>query len=595
VSDLITHLNDALEGRYHIERELGEGGMATVYLADDIKHERKVALKVLKPELAAVVGAERFLAEIKTTAGLQHPHILPLHDSGEAGKFLFYVMPYVAGESLKERIDREKQLSVEDAVTVTQRLASALAYAHGQGVIHRDIKPGNILRSEQGEPLVADFGIALAVAQAGGGRLTETGLSLGTPHYMSPEQATGDQMVGAATDIYALGCVLYQMLVGEPPYTGSTAQAVLGKIIAGRLASATEQRASVPANVDAAIRKALEKLPADRFARAEDFASALTDPTFRHGDDGSVPGHAVGGRPAWRRALGTAAGFALGMGVALSAWAVASRNTARPEVILFTIVQPDSIPLHGGGNARDLAISPDGSLVIYQALSPSGDYLFYVRPLDEPESAPLRGTDGGAHPFFSPDGLWVGFIDSNSDDLWKVSIFGGPPVLLTNLPGTMDGASWGTDDMIVFGTRAGGLFRVAGGGGEPEPLTTLDTDQGESAHIYPHIIEGQDAVVFVIAQTGASPLAGGQLAVLDLRSGDVKRLGLTGASPRYIPTGHLVYAAEDGSIRAVAFDAGRRKSLGVPSHWSRTSRSRIWGRQTSTSPGMDGSSTLAAG
>ena len=227
MSDPITRLNAALEGRYRIESELGEGGMATVYLADDIKHERKVALKVLKQELAAVVGAERFLAEIKTTANLTHPHILPLFDSGEADGFLFYVMPHIEGESLRDRLDREHQLPVDDAVQIAKNVAEALDYAHRQGVIHRDIKPANILLLD-GKPVISDFGIALAVGAAGGHRLTETGLSLGTPHYMSPEQATGDGNVGPATDMYALGCVLYEMLVGEPPYIGSTAQAILG-------------------------------------------------------------------------------------------------------------------------------------------------------------------------------------------------------------------------------------------------------------------------------------------------------------------------------------------------------------------------------
>ncbi|HSM04649.1 MAG TPA: serine/threonine-protein kinase, partial [Longimicrobiales bacterium] len=208
--DPIARLNAALEGRYHIERELGVGGMATVYLADDLRHERKVALKVLKPELAAVVGADRFLAEIKTTANLQHPNILPLFDSGEADGFLFYVMPLVEGESLRDRIEREKQLPVDEAVRIATDVAEALQAAHDEGVIHRDIKPANILLSN-GEPLVSDFGIALAVGAAGGGRLTETGLSLGTPHYMSPEQATGDVHVGPAADVYALGCVLYEM------------------------------------------------------------------------------------------------------------------------------------------------------------------------------------------------------------------------------------------------------------------------------------------------------------------------------------------------------------------------------------------------
>ena len=241
MTDPVTRLNAALSGRYRVERQLGEGGMATVYLADDLKHERKVALKVLKPELAAVVGAERFLAEIKTTANLQHPHILPLFDSGQADSFLFYVMPFVEGESLRDRLDRERQLPVDEAVQIASDVAEAIHSAHERGIVHRDIKPANILLSN-GRPLVADFGIALAVSSAGGGRLTETGLSLGTPHYMSPEQATGDQSVGPATDIYALGCVLYEMLVSEPPYTGGTPQAILGKIITGTPEPVTQHR-----------------------------------------------------------------------------------------------------------------------------------------------------------------------------------------------------------------------------------------------------------------------------------------------------------------------------------------------------------------
>ena len=206
--DPVSRLNAALEGRYAIERELGEGGMATVYLADDLKHERKVALKVLKPELAAVVGADRFLAEIKTTANLQHPHILPLFDSGEADSFLFYVMPHIQGESLRERLDREYQLPVDEAVRIATDVAEALDYAHRHRVIHRDIKPGNVLIHD-GQPVISDFGIALAVGVAGGGRLTETGLSLGTPHYMSPEQATGDQHLGRVQPTLILYTMAY--------------------------------------------------------------------------------------------------------------------------------------------------------------------------------------------------------------------------------------------------------------------------------------------------------------------------------------------------------------------------------------------------
>jgi serine/threonine-protein kinase len=215
MSEAPDRLTAALADRYRLERELGEGGMATVYLAHDLRHDRRVALKVLRPELAAVVGGERFLAEIRTTANLQHPHILPLFDSGSADGFLFYVMPFVEGESLGSRLERERQLPVDQAVRIAVAVAGAIGYAHRHGVIHRDIKPANILLHD-GEPVVADFGIALALAHAGTGRLTETGLSLGTPHYMSPEQAAGDRSVDSRSDLYALGSVLYEMLLGEP-------------------------------------------------------------------------------------------------------------------------------------------------------------------------------------------------------------------------------------------------------------------------------------------------------------------------------------------------------------------------------------------
>ncbi len=221
-------LQAALAGRYRIERELGVGGMAIVYLAQDLRHDRRVAVKVLRPELAAILGAERFLQEIKTTANLQHPHILGLLDSGEVEGLLWYAMPYVEGESLRSRLQREKQLPVDDALRIAREVGVALDYAHRHGVIHRDIKPENILLND-GQALVSDFGIALAVSAAGGGRMTETGMSLGTPQYMSPEQAMGERELTARSDVYALGCVVYEMLVGEPPFTGATAQQILGR------------------------------------------------------------------------------------------------------------------------------------------------------------------------------------------------------------------------------------------------------------------------------------------------------------------------------------------------------------------------------
>ena len=264
--------------------------MATVYLAHDLRHDRRVALKVLRPELAAVIGAERFLAEIKLTANLQHPHILPLFDSGEADGCLFYVMPFVEGESLRDRLNREKQLPVAEAVRIATEVASALDYAHRHGVIHRDIKPENILLHD-GQALVADFGIALAASKAGGSRMTETGMSLGTPHYMSPEQAMGEREITARSDVYALGAMLYEMLTGDPPFTGSTAQAIVARVLTEAPRPILPQRHTIPPHVEAAVLTALEKLPADRFATAAEFAEALGGRELR-------ADRAIGGRGA---------------------------------------------------------------------------------------------------------------------------------------------------------------------------------------------------------------------------------------------------------------------------------------------------------
>src|SRR6187549_1037567 len=284
-----TRLTSALADRYRIQRELGQGGMATVYLAQDLKHDRKVAIKVLRPELAAVIGAERFLREIKTIANLQHPHILGLIDSGEVHGTAYYVMPFVEGESLRDRLTREKQLPIADAVRLATQVAGALDYAHRHGVIHRDIKPENVMLHD-GSALVADFGIALAVSSAGGGsRMTETGMSLGTPHYMSPEQAMGEREITARSDVYALGAMTYEMLVGEPPFTGPTAQAIVAKVMTADPASLTGQRKTIPLHVEATVFTALQKLPADRFATAAEFAAALANPTTTMARTGFQP------------------------------------------------------------------------------------------------------------------------------------------------------------------------------------------------------------------------------------------------------------------------------------------------------------------
>jgi len=272
--DLLERLKSALAERYAVESEIGRGGMATVFLAEDLKHQRKVAIKVLHPELAAAVGTDRFLREIETVAGLNHPHILPLHDSGEADGFLYFVMPYVEGESLRQRLDREKQLPLGDSLRIAREVASALEYAHEGGVVHRDIKPANILLSA-GEAVVADFGIARAVEQAGGERVTQTGMAVGTPAYMSPEQASGEA-ADERSDIYALGCVVYEMLAGQPPLTGVTPQATQARRMTETPPPLHNVRPSIPVQVDHVLGKAMDPVPADRYVTAQEFAEAHT-------------------------------------------------------------------------------------------------------------------------------------------------------------------------------------------------------------------------------------------------------------------------------------------------------------------------------
>jgi serine/threonine protein kinase len=277
VTNPVELLNSALEERYSIERELGQGGMATVYLAQDLKHERKVAIKVLRPELSISLGADRFLREIRVAANLQHPNMLVLYDSGEAHGLRYYVMPFIEGESLRDRLNREQQLPIQDALQITRESAEALAYAHEHGIVHRDIKPENILL-QQGHALVADFGIARAVSQAGGEKLTQTGMAVGTPHYMSPEQSLGSEHVDARSDVYSLGCVLYELLAGEPPYTGVTAQAIIAKRFTDPIPRVRRLRATVSPAVEQAIMKALATTPAVRFPSAAAFIEALTAP-----------------------------------------------------------------------------------------------------------------------------------------------------------------------------------------------------------------------------------------------------------------------------------------------------------------------------
>ena len=528
--------------------------MATVYLAEDLKHERKVALKVLKQELAAVVGAERFLAEIKTTANLQHPHILPLHDSGEADGFLYYVMPYIEGETLSDRIDREKQLPVDEAVGIATAVAHALQMAHEQGIIHRDIKPANILLS-RGEPLVADFGIALAVGAAGGSRLTETGLSVGTPYYMSPEQATGDQRVGPPSDTYALACVLYEMLVGEPPYPGATAQAVLGKIISGEAVSATKQRPAIPPNVDAAIRRALEKLPADRFPSAQDFATALADPGFSHGRPAVAGAVESRGAGAWK-----VAAVVLGIStVALAVSTVRDGPEEPPGVLRYELL----LPVEVGANTdfgSNVAISPDGGRIVYSGMEEGAESPgLWVRDRDRLESYELDGTALGVHPTFSPDGTRVAFIGDDRT-LKVVSLSGRPPVTLHGGPQLRRGGlSWGDDGYIYFsegGAQEGGpytLRRIPENGGDIEIVTAADSSRSEVAHYFPDVLPGSQLVLFSVAREDEYDADTRDIAVANIETGEVHVL-LQGIQAVWSESGHILAVRGDGALVSATFD-----------------------------------------
>ena len=319
----------SLSDRYAIEREAGRGGMATVYLARDLKHDRRVAIKVLNPELGAVLGVERFLSEIKVTANLQHPNLLPLFDSGETGGLLYYVMPFVDGETLRARLDREQQLPVDEALRIISAVANGLQYAHELGVIHRDLKPENILL-QAGQPVIADFGIALAVSNAGGARVTQTGLSLGTPQYMSPEQATGDRVIDARSDQFSLAAVLYEMLTGEPPHTGGNAQVIIARLMTETPRPVINTRPSVPQSVNDAIARALMKAPADRFESVAAFARALAAQPVQGATTPGAFADATAprsGAPAWRTPVIAAATIAAVAGIGWFA-------THRPVVVL---------------------------------------------------------------------------------------------------------------------------------------------------------------------------------------------------------------------------------------------------------------------
>ncbi len=535
MTDPQARLATALADRYTIQRELGAGGMATVYLAEDLKHDRKVAVKVLRPELAAVIGAERFLQEIKTTASLQHPHILGLIDSGANQHQLWYVMPFVEGESLRDRLKRDKQLPVGEAVRLAVEVAGALDYAHRHGVIHRDIKPENILLQD-GRALVADFGIALAASKAGGSRMTETGMSLGTPQYMSPEQAMGDREITARSDVYALGCVLYELLIGEPPFTGPTLQSIVARVMTGEPASLTAERKTIPLHVEAAVLQALQKLPADRFGSAAEFASALGNPAF---DSATARSRSrVLGRPAvtwlpWAL-LATALGY-------IAFVQIRPKTESAPEPLYrLNLMLPDNAAWTGDITSTPV-LSPDGTRLVYNGRDTSNVRRLYLREMDKADPIPIPGSENGSLPFFSADGRSVAF--SLGPRIMEAAVAGGLPETVCE-SGGLARATWLESDTIVFADRTG-LKQCAPTG---QVTTLLNSASGER-FLYPHGLPDDRGVLFGIQREATSSLA-----VIDLRTRVVTPLNILGSDPRYVATGHIVYVSSEGRLRAVPFD-----------------------------------------
>ncbi len=551
---MLDQLRRALTDRYDVDREIGAGGMATVFLAQDRRHGRRVAIKVLNAELGAVLGAERFLAEIRTTANLQHPHLLPLFDSGEADGLLYYVMPYVEGESLRARLEREKQLPVTEAVRIARAIAGALDSAHRQGIIHRDLKPENILLQD-GEPLVADFGIALAVRNAGGNRITQTGLSLGTPMYMSPEQAMGDRAIDARADVYALGAITYEMLAGEPPHFAATAQAVIARVLTEPARPLRSVRATVPPAVEAAVARALEKLPADRFASAREYEQAL-----------------VAEGPAATSAATAVAGGAAGTPRAIRVWQVAAAllalstagllsrtllmSTASPTAVSarLAIDLPEGLTLVG---ARGIALDRLGQQLAMVTADSLGRPSIAVRRIDDVALRRLAGTDSAAHPRFSPNGTRLAFLLPDGR-LQVMAVEGGTPRTVTDKVGAF---SWLDDEQFVVLRSMEALVQPASGG-SARTAYTMSTARQEYGFLSISAIPGTARAVVSYYRNSASDDSI-SIGVLDVGAGTLRPTGVAGRSPR-VSEGLLAFVDRGADVMAVPFDERTGRVQGEP-------------------------------
>ncbi len=554
MTSVLDRISAHIGDRYRIEREIGTGGMATVYVAEDVRHQRRVAVKVLHPELSAVLGTERFLKEIALTASLQHPHILPLFDSGSADGLLYYVMPYVEGETLRGLLSRERQLAVPVAVRIAREVADALDYAHKRNVVHRDVKPENILLHD-GRPMVADFGIALAVQQAGGERMTQTGMSLGTPQYMAPEQAMGDRSVDHRADIYALGAVTYEMLAGEPPFVGPTSQAIVAKVITEKPKPLREVRDTVPRAVAAAVHAALQKLPADRPESAAAFAAGLSTTEAQAFAD--EPGRSVDRKLIAASALGLLGlGLLAGFGVARL---VAGTDVPEPVPSRLTISAPGVGGVGRAGLNRQIGISRDGSAIVYVAIASSGLHSLAWRPLDAEEPVFLVGTEGMLNPVMSPDGRDIagggGLILGAQPVGRRIAINGGQ---LTEMPKGLryDKAHWESDGSIWFSPGVTGGLAVL----RPDGTILRKTAVQDFLSHQGLLSDGRTALM-VKAPAGS---ATGPALLVDVETGDETMLIESPLVEIRHTAGHLVYVQSSGEMWAVEFDEKARRITGVP-------------------------------
>jgi eukaryotic-like serine/threonine-protein kinase len=556
-------LTAALAGRYRVLRRIGEGGMALVYLAEDVKHHRQVALKILRPELAQALGPERFLREIAIAARLTHPNILPLLDSGDAEGTLFFVMPYVEGESLRDRLVREGQLPVDEAVKLAQRVAAALGYAHGLGVVHRDIKPENILLAG-GEPVVTDFGIAKAVGAAGETKLTESGFAVGTAAYMSPEQASGEAQVDGRSDVYAVGCVLYEMLAGAVPFVGPTLHAITARKLTEPVPPLRTVRETVPVGLEQIVFRALAKLPADRYGTAGQLAEALEAARSSAATPSApVPSAATAMlvRPrvgaGWRNALPW--GVAVGA-VVVAAWAgrVAWQSQSSAMGMRLSVPTPPGTEIYGLSNP--VILSPDGTTLVFAA-GRNDSVRLYVRRLDSFATRPLPGTEGGDSPFFSPDGHWVGYFARKARQLRKVALAGGSPAVVAEdlSVGPVYGA-WGPNDTIYFTNWPGQqISKVPARGGVVSDVTHGAPPGGWFRYVEQILPDGRHALAQVEGN-GAY-----RLDIVSLETGEHRRLLEDAAGARLVGGRYLLFVPNGRpEIDAVRFDPDRLKVSGDP-------------------------------